>query len=34
MKIAIATKNAGKLKEFNELAIETPYEFIQIPESI
>ena len=34
MKIAIATKNAGKLKEFKELAMETPYEFIQIPESI
>ena len=34
MKIAIATKNVGKLKEFKELAMETPFEFIQIPESI
>ena len=34
MKIAIATKNNGKLKEFEELAKGTPYEFIKIPENI
>ena len=34
MKIAIATKNNGKLKEFEELAKGTPYEFIKIPEII
>ena len=34
MKIAIATKNSGKLKEFEELAKGTPHEFIKIPENI
>ena len=34
MKIAVATKNAGKLKEFTELAEGTTFEFIQIPETI
>ena len=34
MKIAIATKNKGKLKEFKELATGTPYQFIPIPETI
>ena len=34
MKIAIATKNNGKLKEFEELARGTPHEFIKIPENI
>ena len=34
MKIAVATKNAGKLKEFTELAEGTAFEFIQIPETI
>ena len=34
MKIAIATKNNGKLKEFKELAKGTSYEFIKIPENI
>ena len=34
MKIAVATKNAGKLKEFKELAEGTPYELIQMPETI
>ena len=34
MKIAIATKNNGKLKEFEELAKGTLYEFIKIPENI
>ena len=34
MKIAIATKNNGKLKEFEELAKGTSYEFIKIPENI
>ena len=34
MKIAIATKNNGKLKEFGELARGTPHEFIKIPENI
>ena len=34
MKIAVATKNAGKIDEFNELAKSTSYEFINIPESI
>ena len=28
MKIAIATKNNGKLKEFEELAKGTPYESV------
>ena len=31
MKVAIATRNAGKLEEFIELASGTPYEFIKIP---
>ena len=34
MKIAVATKNQGKLKEFSELASKTEYEFIHIPEDI
>ena len=34
MKIAVATKNQGKLKEFIELASKTEYEFIHIPEDI
>lgn len=34
MKIAIATKNSGKLKEFQQLAKNTNFEFIPIPESI
>ena len=34
MKIAVATKNQGKLKEFTELASKTEYEFIHIPEDI
>ena len=34
MKIAVASKNAGKLKEFTELAEGTAFEFIQIPETI
>lgn len=34
MKIAVATKNVGKLDEFKELAKDTSYEFINIPESI
>ena len=34
MKIAIATKNNGKLKEFEELARGTSHEFIKIPENI
>ena len=34
MKIAIATKNSGKLKEFEELAKGTSYELIKIPENI
>ena len=34
MKIVIATKNKGKLKEFKELALGTPYQFLHIPESI
>ena len=34
MKIAVATKNAGKLQEFKELAEGTPYELIQMPETI
>ena len=34
MKIAVATKNSGKLDEFKELAKKTSYEFISIPESI
>ena len=32
MKIAIATKNLGKLKEFQELSKGTDYELIPIPE--
>ena len=34
MKIAIATKNSGKLKEFQQLAKNTNFELIPIPESI
>ena len=34
MKIAIATKNLGKLKEFQELSKGTDYELIPIPEDI
>ena len=34
MKIAIATKNSGKLKEFQQLAKNTNFELITIPESI
>ena len=34
MKIAVATQNEGKLKEFNELAALTPYDFIKLPSSI
>lgn len=34
MKIAIATKNLGKLKEFQELSKETDYELLPIPEDI
>ena len=34
MKVAIATRNAGKLEEFIELASGTPYEFIKIPDRI
>tara|TARA_Y100000766_G_scaffold158053_1_gene135867 strand:+ start:1723 stop:2304 length:582 start_codon:yes stop_codon:yes gene_type:complete len=34
MKIAVATKNQGKLKEFKELASNTDYEFIHLPENI
>ena len=34
MKIAVATQNEGKLKEFNELATLTPYDFIKLPSSI
>ena len=34
MKIAIATKNSGKLKEFQQLAKYTNFELIPIPESI
>ena len=34
MKIAIATKNLGKLKEFEELSKGTDYELIPIPEDI
>ena len=34
MKIAIATKNLGKLKEFQELAKNTQYEFFPIPANI
>ena len=34
MKIAIATKNLGKLKEFQELSKGTDYELIPIPEGI
>ena len=34
MKIAIATKNNGNLKEFEELAKGPSYEFIKIPENI
>ena len=34
MKIAIATRNLGKLKEFQELSKGTDYELIPIPEDI
>jgi len=34
MKIAVATKNQGKLKEFKELASNSDYEFIHLPENI
>ena len=34
MKIAIATKNLGKLKEFQQLTKNTNFELIPIPESI
>ena len=34
MKIAIATKNLGKLKEFQELAKNTQYEFFPISANI
>ena len=34
MKIAVATKNQGKLKEFKELASKSDYEFIHLPENI
>ena len=34
MKIAVATKNQGKLKEFKELASNSDYEFIHLPETI
>ena len=34
MKIAIATKNSGKLKEFQQLAKNTNFELIPIPENI
>ena len=34
MKIAVATKNQGKLKEFKELASNSDYEFINLPENI
>ena len=34
MKIAIATKNLGKLKEFQELSKGTDYELIPIPEDV
>ena len=34
MKIAVATQNVGKLKEFNELATLTPYDFIKLPSNI
>jgi len=34
MKIAVATKNQGKLKEFKELASNSDYEFIHLPDNI
>ena len=34
MKLVVATKNQGKLKEFKQLAEESPYKFIPIPENI
>ena len=34
MKIAVATKNQGKLKELKELASNSDYEFIHLPENI